>query len=230
MNVAAKRRAAEAALAFVEPGMRLGLGTGSTAYEFVDLLGARVAAGLDVVGVPTSARTRAQAEALGIRLTTLDETPELDLTVDGADEIGPGLGLIKGGGGAHLREKIVASASKSMVVIADESKVVAELGAFPLPIAVLAFGFASTFRRIEKAVVELGLPPALVLRRQADGAPYLTDDGHFVVDASFRRIPDPSSLAETLDRLPGVIEHGLFLGIATAAVVSRGEAIEILRP
>jgi ribose 5-phosphate isomerase A len=230
MNVAAKRRAAEAALAFVEPGMRLGLGTGSTAYEFVDLLGARVAAGLDVIGVPTSARTRAQAEALGIRLTTLDETPELDLTVDGADEIGPGLGLIKGGGGAHLREKIVASASKSMVVIADDSKVVAELGAFPLPIAVLPFGFASTFRRLEKAVVALGLPPALVLRRGADGTPYLTDDGHFVVDASFRRIPDPSSLAEALDGLPGVVEHGLFLGIATAAVVSRGEAIEILRP
>jgi ribose 5-phosphate isomerase A len=224
-----KRRAAEAALDFVESGMRLGLGTGSTAYEFVDLLGGRVAQGLDVVGVPTSARTRAQAESLGIRLTTLDETPELDLTVDGADEIGPDLALIKGGGGAHLREKIVAAASSRMVVIADRSKLVGELGAFPLPIAVLPFGFASTLKRLERAVTGLGLPPALALRHGLDGEPFLTDDGHFVVDASFRRIPDPSSLAATLDGIPGVVEHGLFLGFATAAVVASADRVEILR-
>ncbi|TBW40904.1 ribose-5-phosphate isomerase RpiA [Siculibacillus lacustris] len=230
MSVALKRRAAEAAFAFIEPGMRLGLGTGSTAAEFVDLLGARVAAGLDVVGVPTSARTFAQATALGIRLTTLEETPDLDLTVDGADEIGPNLALIKGGGGALLREKIVAASSAGMVVIADASKTVAELGAFPLPIEVVPFGFASTLRRLERLVAELGLTADLRLRPGPASDPYLTDGGHWIVDASFRRIPDPSRLATALDATVGVVEHGLFLGFATAAVVARDDGVEVLRP
>src|SRR5436305_7994999 len=152
------REAAAGALEFVEPGMRLGLGTGSTARPFVELLGARVRAGLDVIGVPTSEATRAQAEECGIPLTTLDETPELDLTVDGADEIAPDLTLIKGGGGALLREKIVAAASGRMVVIADESKFVATLGRFALPIEVVPFGLAATRRAVEVAARACGCP------------------------------------------------------------------------
>src|SRR5216683_3816511 len=151
-----KRQAAARALEFVQPGMRLGLGTGSTARHFIELLAERVHAGLNVVGVPTSEVTRADAQRLGVPLTTLEETPELDLTVDGADEIAPDLSLIKGGGGALLREKIVASASARMVVIADETKWVAALGRFPLPIEVVPFGLAVTQRAIEAAASAAG--------------------------------------------------------------------------
>lgn len=230
MSVDLKKRAAAAALDFVEPGMRLGLGTGSTADEFTRVLGARVAAGLDVIGVPTSERTRILAGSLGIRLATLDDLPELDLTVDGADEVGPGLALIKGGGGALLREKIVAGASARMVVIADGSKVVDCLGAFPLPIEVIPFGLRSTELRIAALAARLGLTGPVVLRRAADGAPYLTDGGHFILDASFRRIPDPHGLADALVAIPGVVEHGLFLGMATAAVIAGAEGIDVLAP
>ena len=230
MSVEMKRRSAEAALAYVEPGMKLGLGTGSTADEFVKLLGARVAAGLDVVGVPTSERTAALAASLGIRLETLDTLPELDLTIDGADEIGPGLALVKGGGGALLREKIVASASARMVVIADGTKVVDMLGAFPLPIEVVPFGLESTKRKIERAATALGLEGPVVLRRTASGDSYVTDGGHLILDASFRRIPDPKALADAIGAIPGVVEHGLFLGLATAAVVARADTIETLLP
>ena len=161
MNVEDYKRAAAArALEFVRPGMRLGLGTGSTAKHFVDLLGERVRAGLDVVAVPTSEVTRAQAAQLGIPLTTLDETPELDLTVDGADEIAPDLTLIKGGGGALLREKIVASASAEMVVIADLSKWVPVLGRFPLPVEIAPFGAAATRRAVEAAAAASDCPGA----------------------------------------------------------------------
>src|ERR1700689_3069908 len=150
MNVEAQKRAAAArAVDFVRPGMRLGLGAGSTAYHFVELLGEKVRSGLDVVAVPTSEATRAQAAGLGIALTTLDETPELDLTVDGADEIAPDLTLIKGGGGALLREKIVASASAKMIVIADSSKFVPTLGRFALPIEIAPFGATTTRRKVE---------------------------------------------------------------------------------
>jgi len=230
MSADLKKRAAARALDFVEPGMRLGIGTGSTADEFTRLLGAAVAAGLDVIGVPTSERTAVLAASLGIRLATLDELPELDLTVDGADEIGPGLSLIKGGGGAHLREKIVASASARMVVIADASKVVETLGAFPLPIEVVPFGLRSTMLKIEKAAAALGLAGALVVRRRPDGSDFVTDGGHLLLDASFRRIPDPMSLARALVEIPGVVEHGLFLGLATAAVVARPDGIDVLAP
>ncbi len=230
MSADLKRRAAARALEFVEPGMKLGLGTGSTADEFVRLLAEKVANGLDVVGVPTSERTAALARSLGIRLATLEEEPELDLTIDGADEIGPGLALVKGGGGALLREKIVAAASARMVVIADASKVVDPIGAFPLPIEVNPFGLASTERKIVAAAAALGLEGPVVLRRAADGAPYLTDGGHFILDASFRRIPDPLSLARALVEIPGVVEHGLFLGLATAAVVAGPEGIDVLLP
>src|SRR5918997_6038811 len=177
-----KRRAAEAALAYVEDGMRLGLGTGSTASHFVALLGERVVGGLDVTAVPSSERTARLAEAAGIRLTTLDATPELDLNVDGADEIGPGLRLIKGGGGALLREKIVAYASARMLVIADESKLVDELGAFPLPIEVVGFGLTATALAVERAGVEPGLSVAIDVRRQG-GGPFLTDSGNRILDA-----------------------------------------------
>jgi ribose 5-phosphate isomerase A len=213
-----KREASAGALEFVRSGMRLGLGTGSTAKHFVALLGERVRAGLDVIAVPTSEATRVQAQSLGIPLTTLDDMPELDLTVDGADEIGPGLALIKGGGGALLREKIVAAASTRMVVIADHSKVVEMLGAFGLPIEVVPFGLAATRRAVEKAVGAGS--DAVTLRRGRDGLAFVTDGGHFILDAALRRIADPASLATRLAAIPGVVEHGLFIGLAYAAVIA----------
>lgn len=229
MSTDLKDRAAAAALAWVKPGMRLGLGTGSTAEKFVARLGAAVADGLDVIGVPTSERTLAQATALGIRMTTLEDCPELDLTIDGADEIGPNLALIKGGGGALLREKIVASASKAMLVIADASKVVAELGAFPLPIEVNIFGLEATRRAILAACDRLDLAPTLTLRLAADGSRYVTDGGHLILDASFRRIPRPEALATALTTIPGVVEHGLFVGIATEAIVAGQDGVTLLK-
>lgn len=213
-----KRRVAARALAFVEDGMRLGLGTGSTAKLFVDLLAERVRDGLDVVGVPTSERTRLQAESLGIRLATLDDLPELDLTVDGADEFDGDLRLIKGGGGALLREKIVAAASARMIVIADASKRVARLGGFPLPVEVNAFGLASTWRKVERAGEAVGARGVVALRRRPDGTPYLTDGGHLILDCRFDPIPDPEALADRLVAIPGVVEHGLFIGLASAVV------------
>src|SRR5437868_7443795 len=170
-----KRAAAARAIDFVRSGMRLGLGTGSTAQHFVELLGERVRAGLDVIAVPTSEATRAQATKLSIPLTTLDDTPELDLTVDGADEINPDLTLIKGGGGALLREKIVAAASARMIVIADESKWVSLLGRFALPVEVVPFGFAVTKRAVERAAASAGATGAAGLRRGPDGHVFVTD-------------------------------------------------------
>src|SRR3954469_7963854 len=208
-----KRDAAAAALDYVRPGMRLGLGTGSTARPFVDLLGERVRAGLDVIAVPTSEATRAQAEAGGIKLTTLDETPALDLTVDGADEIGPDLTLIKGGGGALLREKIVAAASARMVVIADASKWVKTLGRFPLPVEIMPFGLAATRRAVEAAAAAAGCPGPTRLRQGKDGHAFVTDGGHWILDASLDRIPDAKELAGRLCAIPGVVEHGLFIGL-----------------
>jgi ribose 5-phosphate isomerase A len=219
-----KRRAAEAALSHVQDGMRLGLGSGTTMAHFVDLLGTRVAQGLSVVGVPTSERTAALARRAGIPLTTLDATPELDLAVDGADEVGPSLALIKGAGGALLREKIVANASERMIVVADAGKRVLELGACPLPIEVAAFGLTATALAIERVAIELGLTPALDLR-QDGGAPYLTDGGNRIIDASFGRIPDPEALAVRLAGIPGVIEHGLFLGFADLALLASPDGV-----
>ena len=230
MSAEMKRRAAAAALDYVEDGMRLGLGTGSTADEFVRLLAEKVAKGLDVVGVPTSERTAALAGSLGIRLATLEDLPQLDLTIDGADEIGPGLVLVKGGGGALLREKIVAAASTRMVVIADATKVVDSVGAFPLPIEVNPFGFGSTRAKIVAAAAGLGLDGPVELRRNKDGSTYVTDGGHWIVDASFRRIPDPEKLSRALFEIPGVVEHGLFTGLATVAVVARADGVDILHP
>src|SRR5499433_1364384 len=190
---AQKRAAAARAVEFVRSGMRLGLGTGSTARPFVELLGERVRGGLRVVGVPTSEATRRDAERWGIPLTTLDETPALDLTVDGADEIAPDLTLIKGGGGALLREKIVAAASRRMVVIADSSKLVATLGHFPLPVEVVPFGLAATRRAVEAAAAAAGCAGPALLRRAKDGHAFVTDGGHWILDAAFERIADPKA-------------------------------------
>lgn len=223
-----KRAAAERALDFVRPGMRLGLGTGSTAAHFIDLLGERVRAGLEVVAVPTSEATRAQAERLGIALTTLDATPQLDLTVDGADEIAPDLTLIKGGGGALLREKIVASASARMVVIADQSKWVEVLGRFPLPIEIVPFGATATQRAVEAVAAAVGCPGPAPLRQAASGHAFVTDGGHWLIDAQLQRIGDPPSLAARLAAIPGVVEHGLFIGLAWAAIVAGPTGVRVV--
>ena len=221
-----KRAAAEAALELVRPGMRLGLGTGSTAAHFVELLGVRVKAGLDVVGVPTSEATRGLAKHAGIPLTTLEETPELDLTVDGADELDPELRLIKGGGAALLREKIVAYASKRMVIIADGSKKVAVLGAFPLPIEVIQFGLEATRRGVVRVVEKAGCQGEIKLRLRPDGHALVTDSGHFILDASLGRIPAPEALANGLAAVPGVVEHGLFIGLASDAFIAGPSGVE----
>ena len=220
-----KREAAKRALDLVEPGMRLGLGSGSTARHFVDLLGEKIANGLKVRCVATSEATLAQANGLGIPMTTLDDMPELDLTVDGADEIDPELRLIKGGGGALLREKIVAAASLRMAVIADVTKLVPRLGAFPLPIEVVPFGLAATRRLVERAVADFGLPGPIRLR--GDGTPFVTDGGHYILDCSFGAISDPERLAATLAQIPGVVEHGLFIGYAQTAIVAGAEGVEV---
>src|SRR5271169_6013898 len=215
-----KRAAAARALDFVRPGMRVGLGTGSTARHFVELLAERVRAGLDILAVATSEVTRAQAERLGIALTTLEETPELDLTVDGADEIAPDLTLIKGGGGALLREKIVAVASARMIVIADDTKCVSLLGRFPLPVEIVPFGAAATHRAVEAAAAAAGCGGRAVLRRARDGQTFVTDSGHWILDAQLQHIADPPQLAARLCAVPGVMEHGLFVGIAQVAIVA----------
>jgi ribose 5-phosphate isomerase A len=223
-----KRGAAARAVPLVVSGMKLGLGTGSTASHFVDLLAERVREGLNVICVPTSEATRQRAERQGIATTTLDEVPHLDLTVDGADEIDPELRLIKGGGGALLREKIVARASSRMVVIADGSKLVRCLGAFPLPIEVVPFGLAATRIAIESEAASLGLGGRIVLRKTASGEPFITDGGHLILDGAFGEIADPVALSGRLGDIPGVVEHGLFIGLARGAIIAGGDGLTIL--
>ena len=226
MDIDAQKRAAAAcAVEFVRPGMRIGLGTGSTARHFVELLAERVRAGLPVIAVPTSEATRSDAERLNVPLTTLDETPELDLTVDGADEIAPDLTLIKGGGGALLCEKIVASASARLVIIADESKWVPTLGRFPLPVEVVQFGLAATRRAVEVAA---GAPGPALLRRTSDGHAFVTDQGHWMLDVALERIPDPRELGDRLAAIPGVVEHGLFIGLAQTVVLAGSEGVRVI--
>lgn len=223
-----KRQAAAAALAEVKPGMRLGLGSGSTARHFVDLLGAEFAKGFRCRCVPTSEATAAQARALGISLTTLEETPELDLTVDGADEIGPGLSLIKGGGAALLREKIVARASARFVVIADTTKRVPALGRFPLPVEVNPFGLAATQLAVERVARLHEAEGEVRLRLSASGEPVRTDGGHLLLDAFFGRISKPEALSADLHAVPGVVEHGLFLHMCNRAYVAGPDGTEII--
>ncbi|RCW86301.1 ribose-5-phosphate isomerase RpiA [Phyllobacterium bourgognense] len=223
-----KIKAAAEALTHVKDGMRLGIGTGSTAEEFVRLLAEKVASGMNVIGVPTSERTAALCRELGVTLSTLEETPQLDLTIDGADEVDPDLVLIKGGGGALLREKIVAATSSEMIVIADESKLVNTLGAFPLPIEVNRFGLAATKLAIERAAGKLGLAGPVTLRMTGDEA-FVTDGGHLILDASFGRIPDTRALSNALHAIPGVVEHGLFLGLARVAILAGADGVRTLR-
>jgi ribose 5-phosphate isomerase A len=223
-----KRQAAAQALEQVRDGMQLGLGTGSTAKHFVELLGGRVRAGLKVIGVPTSEATRADAERWGIKLTTLDEIDHLDITVDGADEIDPALNLIKGGGGALLREKIVAAASDRMIVIADDTKWVPALGRFPLPIEVIPFGLGATRRAIEQAFAQCDVSGQMAVRNAKDGHVFVTDGGHWILDAKLGRIEDPARLARALSAIPGVVEHGLFIGLATTVVLAGGGGIRVI--
>lgn len=223
-----KRQAATRALEHVQDGMKLGLGTGSTAKHFIELLGEKVAAGMRVIGVPTSEATRVDAERCRIPLTTLDQVDRLDLTVDGADEVDPALNLIKGGGGALLREKIVAAASDRMIVIADEGKWVDVLGRFPLPVEVIPFGLAATQRAMANAFAQSGVSGQMGLRKGKDGHVFVTDGGHWIVDAHLGRISDAPRLAGFLSLIPGVVEHGLFIGLASTAVLAGAQGIRVI--
>ena len=223
-----KRQAAARALESVRDGMKLGLGTGSTAKHFVDLLGERVRAGLKVLGVPTSEATRVQAIQCGIVLATLDDVDRLDLTVDGADEIDPALNAIKGGGGALLREKIVAAASDRMIVIADDTKWVEVLGRFPLPVEVIPFGLAATQRAIGIAFAQSGVSGQMAVRKGKDGHVFVTDGGHWIIDAHLGRIEDAPRLAGLLNPIPGVVEHGLFIGLASTAILAGTQGIRVV--
>jgi ribose 5-phosphate isomerase A len=221
-NEQEKEAAGRAAAKLVRDGDIVGLGTGSTAYFAVIALGERVKAGMKIIGIPTSVQTADLARQLGIPLTTLEEHPQIDITIDGADEVDPKLNLIKGGGGALLREKVVASASKKMVVVADSGKIVPVLGKFPLPVEVISF--ARTV--VEKKIVSLGASPKL--RTKPDGSPFLTDNGNQILDCSFGKIADPRALALTLSNTPGIVEHGLFIGLAKLVLVGRGTSVEEL--
>lgn len=220
--------AAMAALPLVKDGMKIGLGTGSTAEEFVRVLAPKVAEGLSIIGVPTSERTGALAQELGIEISSLESHPHLDLTIDGTDELDGRLQLIKGGGAAHLREKIVACASDRVAIIADHSKKVEMLGAFPLPLEVMRFGFAATKIAIEKLCVgEFSLKKPLSLRKN-DGKPVITDNGNLLLDASFGRIHDTKGLAIRLSQIPGLVEHGLFIDIADIAFIAGPDGVETI--
>ncbi len=222
---ALKREVGRVAAEQVQDGAVLGLGTGSTAEAFLRALAARVQDGLTVRGVPTSERTAALCRELAIPLTDLAADPVLDLAVDGADEIDPHLNLIKGAGGALLREKIVAAAAKDMLVIADASKLVDQLGAFPLPVEINAFGASATLAMIKLICLDQGLPTDMAIRRnmdtsEDDSAAYVTDGGHWIVDLHLATIGDPAKLDDALRAVPGVVETGLFIGMASQALVA----------
>lgn len=212
-----KQAAARAAAELVESGSIVGLGSGSTATYAIRFLGQRVRAGLKIVGIPTSQKTKQLAEQLGIPLSTLDEHPQIDIDIDGADEIDPQLNLIKGGGGALLREKIIASASRRFVVVGDSSKQVAHLGKFPLPVEVIPFAQSLLSKRIAGLGAQVSLRGA--------GNPYVTDEGHHILDCTFGEIADPAALAEKLRAIPGVVEHGLFIGMAEMALIGKDRGV-----
>jgi ribose 5-phosphate isomerase A len=218
-----KEAAARASLRFVKDGQIVGLGSGSTAAYFIDLLGEQVKNGLRIRGIPTSDHSRDQAAKLGIPLTTLDECQEIDVTVDGADEVDPQLRLIKGGGGALLREKIVASATRQLVIVADASKRVPVLGRFPLPVEVIKFAQAVVVKKIAALGAEVEL------RRRADGTPFLTDENNHILDCRFGQIRDADGLARRLSDMPGIVEHGLFIGMANVVLVADGSEVVELR-
>ena len=219
-----KQAAARAAVQLVESGSVVGLGSGSTATFAIQFLAERVRYGLTIVGIPTSKATKQLAEQLGIPLTTLDKAPVIDIDIDGADEIDPMLNLIKGGCGAMLREKVIASASKRFVVVAESTKLVPHLGKFPLPVEVISFAEALVKRRIE------ALGAQVTLRKQNDGAVYVTDEGHHILDCNFGEITDPAALNGKLHEIPGVVEHGLFIGLAEMAFVGKdGGVVQVKR-
>ena len=224
----AKRAAAEHALGQVADGMTVGLGTGSTAAWFVRLLSERISAdGLSVTGVATSSTTTWLARDLGVPLKDLDEVSRIDVTVDGADEVDVDLRLVKGGGGALLQEKIVAFASERLLIVADDSKMVAQLGAFPLPVEVVRFGWQTTLGSVRERVAELGHRGVRIEPRRSDGELLVTDEGHYILDLHLERIGDPESLAAVLSSLPGVVEHGLFIGMASEVIVGRSDGVEV---
>src|SRR5580700_11214750 len=218
-----KEAAARASLRFVRDGDIVGLGTGSTAAYAVRFLAERVREGLKIRGIPTSVQTKELAGSLGIPLTTLDEYQQIDVDIDGADEFDSQLHLIKGGGGALLREKIIASASRQVVIIADSSKQVAVLGKFPLPVEVIPFAQPLVAKRIS------ALGSSVKLRQDTKGNPFITDEGHHILDCSFGQIPDPPALARKLSDMPGIVEHGLFIDLATVVLCAKGENVTELR-
>ncbi|MGA2643237.1 MAG: ribose-5-phosphate isomerase RpiA [Candidatus Sulfotelmatobacter sp.] len=218
-----KEAAARASLRFIKDGQVVGLGTGSTAAHFIRLLGEQVKNGFRIRGIPSSDRSGEQATSMGIPLTTLDECQQIDVTVDGADEVDPQLRLIKGGGGALLREKIVASATRQLVIVADATKRVPVLGKFPLPVEVIKFAQALVVKKIE------ALGAQVALRRDANGKPYLTDEHNYILDCRFGQIPDADVLARQLSDMPGVVEHGLFIGMASVVLVAEGGDVVELR-
>jgi ribose 5-phosphate isomerase A len=229
MSDAAKRNAAAAALELVEPGMMLGLGTGSTAAIFVELLAERVRGGLDIAGTPTSEATDRLARKLGVRIVDPNEVEHIDLTIDGADEFDPELRLIKGGGAALLREKIIADASARMVVITDVSKEVRQLGRFPLPVEVNPFAAELTRREILAHIEHVGLGGVEATWRMATGEALLrTDGGHLILDLKCVSIPDADALAAVLDRIPGVVEHGLFIGMTDLVIVGTPDGVRLV--
>jgi ribose 5-phosphate isomerase A len=223
MQDESKFAAAKRSMEFIESGMRLGIGTGTTVRYFIELLGERVRQGLKVVGVPTSNASAELAGRNGIELTTFEAIQELDIAIDGADEIGPGLSLIKGGGGALLHEKIVASAAREFLIVVGEGKVVEQLGRFPLPVEVIPFAGGL----VQPKLAELGGNP--VLRPGAEaGTPYLTDEGNWIYDCHFGAIAEPHELAAEIRSIIGVVEHGLFLDMATKAVVADAGGLRVM--
>jgi ribose 5-phosphate isomerase A len=222
-NIQEKEAAARASMRFVQDGQIVGLGTGSTAAYAVRFLGERVRAGLKIRGIPTSVHTKELATSLGIPLTTLEEFQQIDVTIDGADEVDPKLNLIKGGGGALLREKIIASATKQLVIIGDSGKKVAMLGKFPLPVEIILFAQPLLAKRIA------ALGAAVKLRADASGSPFITDEGHHILDCEFGQIPDPPSLACQLEAMPGVVEHGMFIAMAGVVLIAKGDEVQEFR-
>ncbi|KZK81918.1 Ribose-5-phosphate isomerase A [Pseudovibrio sp. W64] len=229
MAMSLKAQAAAAALKEVKPGMKLGIGSGSTVNELIRLLAEMVKDGFEIIGVPASSYSQALCDELGVPLTTLDETPVLDLVIDGADEIDPQLNLIKGGGAALLREKIIAAASGSMLVIADESKIVDTLGKFPLPVEVVPFGLEATRQMMQNSLDAEGLQGEMILR-MAGEKPLVTDNGNYILDCNLQAISNPKSLAKRLEVIPGVVEHGLFIDMAVRAYVAGTDEIRVLEP
>ncbi len=216
-----KRQAAERSMIYVKDGMRVGLGTGTTSRFVLELLGERVRAGLRIVGVPTSSGAEALARAQGIPLATFAEVGERDIAIDGADEVGPDLALIKGGGGALLHEKVVATAAREFIVVVGEGKVVPMLGRFPLPVEAISFAGPLVERRLE----QLGASPVLRMRGEA---PFVTDEGNWIYDCHFGTIPNPAQTAAALRAIIGVVEHGLFLDTATRVIVADAQGISVL--